>query len=790
MAAFYAPSKTAATAPATAPATGLAPALIIDVDTDVQSSIIVAESEDTSSSSSSSPPPSPSSRIERAAINNAELRTNSYKVRDIICAGRPKGTTLAYEPKQKEYRRFCDRKQYQDGDAVTEDKLLLFLIEDVVGRPLRMKSRRAADEIPLHKTRLSWRSVRGYVTAITDLYQQQKALGVNSHPSPRVNSVRAYIRTLQRQDTQQDKLNYADKGRDTLLDGYTEADLERIAGELWGHATEAPECHLRTLADILLGHYMLTRGGDRRAIEISDLFTFEFSDEGPTRCMPLILTTRAGKQNQHGRLETAGALRNRKPLICILGAIAFYLLYRWDLTTEPFPDFESRPKWYDIRLIKGTRGTRTDLTAPLLTDPTAPLSYNSQRDWIVKAFSYAGIRSTQKTHVGRSSGAKTAELKGVSEMQIQRAGRWNPDQMIGCYLNSLPRKFMRRMAGHPDKMGCFDIPRARVSPPESLLSMIWPQLDRWKGRFGPGPEQLNDLAAAGLINLLLYLREVILQDSVFLIDRFPTCPVWNHRVFQHADYLPYARRLSASVCEEERQPAQYTLLSQAVPELTEYMQEAKSQTDARLAGILTEIADLKDARLAGILTAIANLTTELQLQKSTSETKVTPGHGLAPAPAPTPAPASASASTATADLTAPVPPEAQAPTPAAIPEAPTPAYPLGLDPPKHRMSRAVKDVQSLWREWTVGLLGQPSIAALDSRWSSRWRAGRRAELQWYSLRKEVIDEIHRIAGSRHVSMESAMYTVDMEQRKSGLSMDLFCKELRKAKKLRAAAGAD
>ena len=73
---------------------------------------------------------------------------------------------------------------------------------------------------------------------------------------------------------------------------------------------------------------MLTCSSDRRAAEILDLFIFKFLDEGPTYCLPLIFTTRAGKQNQHGRLETAGAFRNRKPLICILGGLAFYLLYR------------------------------------------------------------------------------------------------------------------------------------------------------------------------------------------------------------------------------------------------------------------------------------------------------------------------------------------------------------------------------------------------------------------------------------------------------------------------------
>ena len=42
---------------------------------------------------------------------------------------------------------------------------------------------------------------------------------------------------------------------------------------------------------------MLTRGNDRRATEISNLFTFEFPGKGATRYMPLIFTIRASKQN-------------------------------------------------------------------------------------------------------------------------------------------------------------------------------------------------------------------------------------------------------------------------------------------------------------------------------------------------------------------------------------------------------------------------------------------------------------------------------------------------------------
>jgi hypothetical protein len=83
---------------------------------------------------------------------------------------------------------------------VTEEKLLLFLVEEVTGRPLKAKSRKADDDVPPLETRLSWRSVRGYVTALTDLYRTQKALGVNSHLSPRKASVREYLKALQRRD--------------------------------------------------------------------------------------------------------------------------------------------------------------------------------------------------------------------------------------------------------------------------------------------------------------------------------------------------------------------------------------------------------------------------------------------------------------------------------------------------------------------------------------------------------------------------------------------------------------
>jgi hypothetical protein len=623
-------------------------------------------------------------------------------------------------------------------------------------------------------------------------------MGMNSHVSPREDNVREYLRSLQRRDTQLDRAQFADKGRDTLLDGYTKKQLEAVCCNLWARGSSSPECYFRTLVDVLLGHYMLTRGGDRRSAEISDLFTFEFPDEGPTRCMPLVYTTREGKVNQHGRLETSGALRHKNPFVCVISSLAFYLLYRWDLTDESFPDFATRPAWYGIRLIKRTGGDREQ-----------QLSYTSQRDWAGKAFEQVGVHSSKTTHIGRPSGAKIAEIDGVSEEQIRRAGRWNQDQMVGCYLNSLPREFMRKMAGHPIQAGCFEIRSASAAPPDALLSLIWPELDIWKGRFGPDAGQVDDLAAAGFTNLLFYLREVILQDSVALRLRFPDNAVWTHPVFQHAAYEPYARQVAACLHEGES-PNELSMLHQAMPQLMEYLkamevrnaQQVAKQVSEQVAQQVAQIeqsAAKRDTEMQRLVSRIAQQQQHTPLQLLTSAGGLTLRLEISPEAAA----AAAAAATATATTTSARP--YLLPAALSLDESGTSRYTSArasaavspepqlheyehqdgqaeVQPPAHRMSRAIKTVERLWHEWTVGIDGGPSIRSLDSRWGSRWRAGRRSELQWYSLRLEAIKEVRRIAQAQRTSEVAAVWQLQHQQQKMGCSLDQLCKRLRTGRK--------
>lgn len=667
-------------------------------------------------------------------------------------------------------------------------------------------------DIKQEDTKLSWRSVRGYVSAITDLYQQQRVRGMNTHTSPRESQIKEYIKSLQRADMERQRAQFADKGRDTLLDGYSEAEVTEVCHQLWSHGAisastpNSTECHLRTLIDFLLGHYMLTRGGNRRSAEISDLFTFEFVGEGPTPCFPLIWTTRAGKQNQHGRLETSAALRNKDLLVCPIGALAFYLLYRWDLTDEPFPHLGDRKDWYNIKLLKSTwrasaavpitaasevisvGGTSSVPPPPAAAagDRNAELAYNTQYDWASKAFEYAGITAKKVTHAPRGSGAQMAELLGVSEDQIRRAGRWNTDQMTGCYLNCLPRKFMRRMGGYPSQMGGFELARADIKPPDCLLSMIWPELSQWQGRFGPRQDQIDDLAAKGFVDLLSYLREVTLQDSVALRRRYPSHPLWSHRVFAHAAYEAFAQQVTAK--SENILPSPAIQFYSSIPMLLDYLKAVDSRAVLKQNG--QAIGELQEA-----VRAIA-ISQRLQTEylKSLTSGQVTLRFEAEPCPPrrdlggrgiqEPPTPGYSAYVSARASM-APSPPPPELNTMGSLRDAARDtAHSLQLPPPRHTMSRATRTIEALWHEWTVGLPNQPSIQYLDTRWGARWRSGRRSELQWYSLRSQVINEIRETARRQQITEEQAMREIQLWQGHLKLSLDRFCKYLMRRRRER------
>jgi hypothetical protein len=198
----------------------------------------------------------------------------------------------------------------------------------------------------------------------------------------------------------------------------------------------------------------------------------------------MVMTMDNGKMNQQGLLEYGPVMRQRNPLLCTMAHTAFYLFYRWNIAGEARPCFRRRQQWYGLHLVKGEHAAKK-------------MSCDTQLDWINKMFVGANVTSLKKTHAGRSQGAKHAELNGVNEGQIRRAGRWNSDALTNCHLTHLPRKFLRSMADfNPSMQGNFYLPRARVLPPRRLEQAIWPFVDEWLASFDDADADADADAAA------------------------------------------------------------------------------------------------------------------------------------------------------------------------------------------------------------------------------------------------------------------------------------------------------
>jgi hypothetical protein len=90
--------------------------------------------------------------------------------------------------------------------------------------------------------------------------------------------------------------------------------------------------------------------------------------------------------------------------------------------------------------------------------------------------------------------------------------------MEGAYLTTLPRQFMRGVAGFdPDYPTGYYLPRDALVPPESLQKKVWPQADQWavvydRHHSGESGEEVDDSIALGaFLDLLTRLRTVFLQ---------------------------------------------------------------------------------------------------------------------------------------------------------------------------------------------------------------------------------------------------------------------------------------
>lgn len=265
-------------------------------------------------------------------------------------------------------QKFCSDIGFQDGELVTERKLIWFLQENVISReirPSRYSKVRTTKDGETVKQTLGKSSILNYVAAIVDLWSFQSSSGVSTHPNPRGEALQAVLKTHARREHVRKRLEFSDRAAGTLQDSYNEGNMADIVRFCWtgwqaqpNQKKQSVESYLRTAADFLFSHNMLLRGESRRTVELPDLFTIELLNEGPTPCWPMVMIMDNGKTNQVGRLEYAAVARHRNPLLCTMSHLAFYFFYRWDIVREEHPKFQQRQQWYNSHVFKGERSDR------------------------------------------------------------------------------------------------------------------------------------------------------------------------------------------------------------------------------------------------------------------------------------------------------------------------------------------------------------------------------------------------------------------------------------------------
>lgn len=148
---------------------------------------------------------------------------------------------------------------------------------------------------------------------------------MNPHPNSRGEALNGVPRMRTRNEHRRRKLEFTDRAAGTVQDGYDETKMVEAVRFCWQGRKQPAESLLRAAVDFLLSHHILRRSKWRLAAELSDFFTIQLPNEGPTPCFPMIMIMDNGKMNPQGRLEYGAVIRHHNPLLCTMARTVFYL---------------------------------------------------------------------------------------------------------------------------------------------------------------------------------------------------------------------------------------------------------------------------------------------------------------------------------------------------------------------------------------------------------------------------------------------------------------------------------
>lgn len=130
---------------------------------------------------------------------------------------------------------------------------------------------------------LMYNTVRGYCSAVNELWAHQTSMGLHSADRPQRVALTALKTAIVRGEHKRRRDEFVDRGLSTIRDGYTASQIPDLAQKVWQQSLGANciEQQFRTQLCFLFGNSMLLRLSNRLPMELPDLFSMPLPREGP-----------------------------------------------------------------------------------------------------------------------------------------------------------------------------------------------------------------------------------------------------------------------------------------------------------------------------------------------------------------------------------------------------------------------------------------------------------------------------------------------------------------------------
>ena len=387
---------------------------------------------------------------------------------------RKTNTVKAYQSKGEEYIQFCNY-AYGGDFQINCEKAFEFLVYVAFRNKRRRGGKRNAmgehvhapfDHVEYEGILQTWSpenllqatkipdpdnpvgpvTMNTYKSVLFNIYQYQYANGIINETWKHIfdGKCRDLIKMVKERSHRIRRANYKEKLNGEFAPFTTYQHFEKCEEWLWFHGEKSCRSAMKALRNRfafincykeLLRHESLFLG------ELSDLLHLEITrsmEEDPLFIS--ILQIEQGKTVSTGSRQYGRALRGKDVKTCPVGALAFYLFFRFRQSGEMDdgnrPNFCENSSWFDIKLMSDGS-----------LENKKQMQKNTFTEQVEEMFANLRIISNHTGHWGRVAGPAALEKEELDQSLVRILGNWEPSTQEQRYSSRIPTKALRVMAG-------------------------------------------------------------------------------------------------------------------------------------------------------------------------------------------------------------------------------------------------------------------------------------------------------------------------------------------------------